>query len=58
MLPKSVLLPLEVVMDIYACLTAHEASDPTARRLADVLEAKFKALIAREEYTERQKKEG
>ena len=58
MLPKSVLLPLEVVMDAYSCLTRYEASDPEAKRLADVLEAKFRALIAREEYTAKQKKGG
>lgn len=52
MLPKSVLLPLDVAMDIAGYLYSREAEDPEAKRLADWFEAKFRALIAREEYSE------
>ena len=50
-LPKSVLLPLDVVLDISKYL--FEQDDFEAIRLGDILEAKLRSLIAREEYTQR-----
>lgn len=50
-LPKNVLLPLDVVLDISKYL--FEQDDFEAIRLGDILEAKLRSLIAREEYTQR-----
>ncbi len=52
MLPSSILLPLDIAMDVAGYLFSREAEDPEAKRLADWFEAKFRTLIAREEYSE------
>lgn len=56
-LPKNVLMPLTWVMDVARYLKAQPLDDFDAYDLYMEAEAKLKALIAREEYAERMRKE-